>query len=84
MISDHPGVLISTAALALIFVLAAGAAAETIAGTDLEAAELVADLPWAFEVTVEPTIEDAPILVPGTTKSRSRRQPGSSPSRRMM
>lgn len=59
MTSNHPRVLISTAALA--FVLAAGAAAETIAGTDLEAAGLVADLPWAFEVTVEPATEDAEV-----------------------
>ncbi len=39
-------------ALAITFGLAAGAAAETIAGTDFEAAELVADLPRAFEVAV--------------------------------
>ncbi len=59
MTTDHPRVLITTAALALAFVLAtAGAAAETIVGTDLEAAELVADLLWTFEVTVEPPTDD--------------------------
>ena len=44
-------------ALAIAFELAVGAAAESIAGTDLEAAELIADLPWAFEVTIEPAGE---------------------------
>lgn len=61
MTSDHPRVLITAAALAAALGLAAGAAAETIAGTDLEAAGLVADLPWAFEVTVEPTTEEAAV-----------------------
>ncbi len=59
MTSDHPRVL--SVALAIAFGLAAGAAAETIAGTDLEAAELVADLPWAFEVAVEPATEEAAV-----------------------
>ncbi len=59
MTSDHPRVLGVT--LALAFGLAAGAAAETIAGTGLEAADLVADLPWAFKVTVEPAIEEAAV-----------------------
>ncbi len=62
MTSDHPRVLITAAALAVVVGLAAAAAAaETIAGTDLEAAELVADLPWAFEVTVEPATEEAAV-----------------------
>ncbi len=59
MTSDHPRVL--SVALAIAFGLAAGAAAETVAGTDLEAAELVADLPWTFEVTVEPITEEAAV-----------------------
>ncbi len=59
MTSDHPRVL--SVALAITFGLAAGAAAETIAGTNLEAAELVADLPWAFDVTVEPSTEEATV-----------------------
>ncbi len=58
MTSDHPRVLITTAVMAIALGLAAGAGAETIAGTDLEAAELVADLPWAFEVAVEPATDD--------------------------
>ncbi len=61
MTSDRPRVLITTAALAAALGLAAGAAAETIAGTDLEAAGLVADLSWAFEVTVEPATEEATV-----------------------
>ncbi len=59
MTSDHPRVL--SVALAIAFGLAAGAAAETIAGTDLKAAELVAELPWAFAVTVEPATEEAAV-----------------------
>lgn len=44
-------------------VVAAPVAAETIAGTDLEAAELLmADLPWAFEVQFEP-------IVPGSAEA---------------
>ncbi len=58
MTSDHPRSLISTAALAVALGLALGVAAETIAGTDLEAPELVADLPWAFEVVIEPDTDD--------------------------
>ncbi len=55
MTSDHPKVLISYGlALLLAIVGAAPVAAETIAATNLEAAELLADLPWAFEVTVGP------------------------------
>ncbi len=62
MTSDHPRVL--SVALAIAFGLAAGVAAETIAGTDLETADLVADLPWSFEVTVEPaTGDDSPLQV---------------------
>ena len=62
MTSDHPRGLITIAALAAALGFAAGSApAETIAGTDLEAAELVADLPWAFEVTVEPATEKAAV-----------------------
>lgn len=49
--SDHPRVFISYLALAVAFVAAAPGAAETIAGTGLDAAELVAELPWTFEVT---------------------------------
>ncbi len=56
MTSDHSRSLITTAALAVV-VLTAGAAAETIVGTDLKAAELVAGPPWSFEVTVEPASE---------------------------
>ncbi len=67
MISDHPRVL--SVALAIAFGLAAGAAAETIVGTDLEAAELVADLPWAFEVTVEPATDETAVR---TTRYRFR------------
>ncbi len=63
MASDYPRVLITTAALAAALGFAAGAAAEIVAGTDLEAAKLVADLPWAFEVTVEPATEDAAIRI---------------------
>ncbi len=59
MTSDHPRVL--GVALAITFGLAAGAAAETIAGTDLATAELVADLPWPFEVTVEQATEEAAV-----------------------
>ncbi len=59
MASDHPRVL--SVALAIAFGLAPSAVAETIAGTDLEAGELVADLPWTFEVTVEPVTEEAAV-----------------------
>ncbi len=67
MTSDHPRVL--SVALTIAFGLAADAAAETIAGTDLEAAELVAELPWAFEVVVEPATEEAAVR---TTRYRFR------------
>ncbi len=63
--SDHPRILIITAALAVA--LATGAAGETIAGTELEATQLVSDLPWAFEVTIEPATEEA-----GVTTTRYR------------
>ncbi len=43
----------SGAAAVGILSFAVAAAAQPIPGTDLEAAELVAGLPWAFEVTVE-------------------------------
>lgn len=54
MTSDHSRILITAALAAAIGLATAGAAAETIVGTDLEAAELVADLLWTFEVTAEP------------------------------
>ena len=57
MTPGHSRSLNTIAALAAALGLAAGAAAESIAGTDLEAAGLVADLPWAFEVAVEPATE---------------------------
>ena len=57
---------ISCLALAMAVAAAAPGAAETIAGTDLKAAELVAGLPWAFEVTVEP-VDEGPVR---TTRHR--------------
>ena len=54
MSPDHRRARISYLALLVTVVAASPGAAETIAGTDLEAAELVADLPWSFEVASEP------------------------------
>ncbi len=56
MTSDHPRVL--SVAPAVAFGLASGAPAENVADTDLNAAELVADLSWAFEVAVERSTDD--------------------------
>ncbi len=64
MNTDHPRIL--SVALAVAFGLAAGAA-ETIVGTDLDAAELVAGLPWAFEVPVKSATEEAAVR---TTRNR--------------
>lgn len=58
MTSDHRRARIGYLALVMAVVAAAPAAAEIIASADLEAAELVAELPWTFEVTVEPGGEE--------------------------
>lgn len=55
MNSDRPRDLISCCVALLMTVLyAAPVTAETIAGTDLADTDLIADLPWAFEVTSGP------------------------------